>query len=207
LRRDGFQRNAVSKGLGFDDFFTKKPDNRRQSFGTGQGNAIGRILERCKPRDLRLTKSNEKFREEGIEFVEGYEDIDLHALNELFVQVKFPRREPSRLRMALKNSYSVLWIRYTKPSNRFVKQGQLLGFARVISDGVFYASIWDVAVVPSWQRIGLGRGLMERLLQKLVDDGIPLITLYAERDVVGLYEKLGFKSDQRGMTGMAYALR
>lgn len=109
--------------------------------------------------------------------------------------------------MALENTYFVLWIRYTKPSSRFAKQGQLLGFARVISDGVFYASIWDVAVVPSWQRIGLGRGLIERLLQKLTADGIPLITLYAERDVVGLYEKLGFKSDPRGITGMAYALK
>ena len=46
-----------------------------------------RILEQCKPRDLALTKSDEQFREDGIEFVEGYKDIDLHALNELFVQV------------------------------------------------------------------------------------------------------------------------
>ena len=122
------------------------------------------------------------------------------------MQVRFPRREPLRLRMALENTYHVLWIRYTKPSTRFAKEGQILGFARVISDGVFYASIWDVAVLPSWQRSGLGRALMERILTKLTRDRIPVITLYAEREVVGLYEKLGFKTDPSGMTGMAYSL-
>ena len=122
------------------------------------------------------------------------------------IQVHFPRREPSRLLTALENSYLVLWIRYNKPSTRFVKQGQIVGFARVISDGVFYSSIWDVAVLPSWQRNGLGRALMERLLLKLTTERIPVISLYAEREVVGLYQKLGFLSDPEGMHGMAYSI-
>lgn len=82
-----------------------------------------------------------------------------------------------------------------------------MGFARVLSDGEFYASIWDVAVFPSWQKMGLGRALIERLLVRLVEDKIPIITLYAEREVIGLYEKLGFKKDPKGVTGMAYALK
>lgn len=44
-------------------------------------------------------------------------------------------------------------------------------------------TIWDVAVNPAWQRLGLGRALMERLTAKLVEDGIPTITLYAEPQV------------------------
>lgn len=106
----------------------------------------------------------------------------------------------------MKNSYYVLWVRYVKPTSRFAKQGQLLGFARVISDGLFYATIWDVCVFPAWQRIGLGRGLMERVLEKLVADNIPTIALYAERHVVALYEKLGFQCDADGIKGMAFGI-
>jgi ribosomal protein S18 acetylase RimI-like enzyme len=51
------------------------------------------------------------------------------------------------------------------------------------SDGVFTATIWDVAVAPAWQRVGLGRAMMERLTRGLVEDGIPNITLYAEPQV------------------------
>ncbi len=45
---------------------------------------------------------------------------------------------------------------------------------------------------PAWQRSGLGRGVLERLTAGLVADGIPYITLFAEPNVIGLYEKLGF---------------
>ena len=50
---------------------------------------------------------------------------------------------------------------------------------------------------PAWQRVGLGRALMERLLGGLIDAGIPAITLYADPKVVTLYEKLGFARDPK----------
>ncbi len=33
--------------------------------------------------------------------------------------------------------------------------------------------------------------MMERLISRLVEEGIPTISLYAEPNVLGLYEKLG----------------
>lgn len=87
---------------------------------------------------------------------------------------------------------------------RFAKLGQLLAFARATSDGSLAATIWDVAVLPAWQRNGLGRGMMERLVGSLVDDGIPTITLYAEPTVVRMYEKLGFQKDPDGVRGIAF---
>ncbi len=44
---------------------------------------------------------------------------------------------------------------------------------------------------PSWQRAGLGRAAVERLISILAEEDISIITLYAEPKVVGLYEKLG----------------
>ncbi len=61
--------------------------------------------------------------------------------------------------------------------SRLARMGQMVGFARATSDGVLSATIWDVAILPAWQRSGLGRALMERLTARLVQDDIPTITL------------------------------
>ncbi|GLC68926.1 hypothetical protein PLESTF_000759700 [Pleodorina starrii] len=142
----------------------------------------------------------------GVQFVEGREGILITELNELFEKVGFPRRDPDRLRVALENTYHIIWVRAAKQS-RLARQGQLIGFARATSDGVLSATVWDVAVNPAWQRSGLGRALMERLTKKLVEDGIPTITLYAEPQVVSLYEKLGYVRDPDGIRGMAFQRR
>uniref|UniRef100_A0A383W9I4 N-acetyltransferase domain-containing protein n=1 Tax=Tetradesmus obliquus TaxID=3088 RepID=A0A383W9I4_TETOB len=150
-----------------------------------------------------ISKPDAEFLALGLEFVETRDGIKITELNELFEKVGFPRRDPDRLRVALDNTHRLIWIRSLKQS-RVARLGQLLGFARATSDGVFSATIWDVAVSPAWQRSGLGKGMIERLTQQLVQDGISTITLYAEPQVVGLYKKLGFVDDPEGIRGMAF---
>lgn len=150
-----------------------------------------------------LTKQDEVFEAAGCQFVWGMEGLTVEDLNALFRNVGFPQRDPTRLQLALDNSHSVLWIRSVKRS-RWAKQGQLLGFARATSDGALSATIWDVAVNPAWQRSGLGRGLVERLTAKLVNEEITIISLYAEPNVVDLYNRLGFVASPEGIKGMAF---
>ena len=59
-------------------------------------------------------------------------------------------------------------------------------------------------VLPQWQRNGLGRGAVERLTASLVGKGITTITLYAEPNVIGMYEKLGFVKDPEQIKGMSF---
>lgn len=115
----------------------------------------------------------------------------------------FPRRDPVKLKKALENTFAIVWVRAVKQS-RLARLGQMVGFARATSDGVLSATIWDVAVLPAWQRSGLGRAMMERLTGQLVANGIPTITLYAEPNVIQMYEKLGFIKDPEGIRGMAF---
>lgn len=61
------------------------------------------------------------------------------------LQVGFPVRDPEKLAIALEHSSVVLWIRCSKGS-RWARMGQMLGFARAITDGALSATIWDVAV-------------------------------------------------------------
>lgn len=81
-----------------------------------------------------ITKSDEDFAEEGLEFVWGLNGIVLDELNDLFQRVGFPRRDLSRLGIALENTYAMIWVRAARKS-RLAKEGQLLGFARQVVFG------------------------------------------------------------------------
>ena len=109
------------------------------------------------------------------------------------MQVGFPRRDPEKLLLALQCTHTTIWLRCNR-SSRWAKEGQLLGFARADSDSALTATIWDVAVHPAWRRMGLGRALVERVVHSLLTKDVDVITLYAEPNVVLLYEKLGFVS-------------
>ena len=151
-----------------------------------------------------ISKSDTDFLEDnGVEFVWGTAELGIDELNDLFEKVGFPRRDPGRLASALANTHRSIWVRAVRKS-RLAKEGQLIGFGRATSDGALSATIWDVAVSPVWQRGGIGRGLVERLTASLVDEGIPVVTLYAEPGVVGLYEKLGFVKDPLAVKGLAF---
>jgi aralkylamine N-acetyltransferase len=113
------------------------------------------------------------------------------------VQVNFPRRDETKLRIALEKTHTTRWA----------QKGQILGFARATSDANLTATIWDVSVHPAWQRQGAGRGLVERLVASLCSQGVSLICLYAEPHVVLLYERLGFQKDVKRMKGMGFATR
>lgn len=68
---------------------------------------------------------------------------------------------------------------------------RLIGFARVVSDGHFRAFIEDVVVHPSYQRMGIGRVLLTKLIEALPH--IETITLFCEPDLVPFYTQQGFQ--------------
>lgn len=127
-------------------------------------------------------------------------DIDLDQLNSLFVKVGFPRRLKGKLERALQHTSSLRWLEEEK-------SGKVIAFARATGDDVFNAIIWDVVVDPSYQGIGLGKAVMERLMVDLVRKGITNIGLYAEPNVVGFYKPLGYIADPDGIRAMAYSRR
>ncbi|KAL0910255.1 hypothetical protein M5K25_021218 [Dendrobium thyrsiflorum] len=129
--------------------------------------------------------------------------LDLEALNAVFARVGFPRREASRLRVALEHTDALVWLE----ENGDGGEGVPVAFARATGDGVFNAVVWDVVVDPALQGTGLGKAVMERLLGDLRDRGIVNIALYAEPKVVGFYRMLGFAADPDGIKGMVYSRR
>jgi GNAT superfamily N-acetyltransferase len=69
-------------------------------------------------------------------------------------------------------------------------EGALVGFARVLSDGVATAYLADVFVLAEHR----GRGLAQQLLHELIDNGPGAVFRWMlhTADAHGLYDKLGF---------------
>jgi GNAT superfamily N-acetyltransferase len=71
--------------------------------------------------------------------------------------------------------------------------GAQLGFARVISDFATIAYIGDVFILESHRGLGLGKWLMECIMQHLALQNLRRWIL-TTRDAHGLYAEFGFKS-------------
>lgn len=70
--------------------------------------------------------------------------------------------------------------------------GQIIGFARAVSDGVYDAGIYDVMVLPQYQTCGIGNELMLRLLRELKKTDFIKIFLFSARGKEKWYGKFGF---------------
>jgi len=70
------------------------------------------------------------------------------------------------------------------------REGRLVGTARAISDGVISSAIYDVVVDPDWQGQGIGRQIMEFLLERLPQNSVMLVSVLQHQE---FYRKLGFK--------------
>lgn len=148
--------------------------------------------------DYPLSISDEALESRGFILRRTAEGLNLEALNKVFVAVGFPRRDPEKIRVALEHTDSMVWVEQRKSQ-------KAVAFARATGDGVFNAIIWDVVVDPSFQGIGLGKAVVERLIEDLVGRGISNIALYSEPRVLGFYRPLGFVSDPDGIRGMVYS--
>lgn len=72
-------------------------------------------------------------------------------------------------------------------------EGKQIGFARVISDYATYAYIGDVFVLDEYRGQGLGKWLMQCVMQHPLLQGLRRWSLVT-RDGHGLYEHFGFRS-------------
>jgi len=80
--------------------------------------------------------------------------------------------------------------------------GEAVGMARVVGDGVNYFMVQDVVVLPDHQGRGIGRALLARVLD-LIARRAPapaFVTLFATAEGSALYRAAGFEVGD--MTGM-----
>ncbi len=114
--------------------------------------------------------------------------VDWAELASVFERAPLGIREPEKLCRAFANSYRIC----------FAYDGQaLIGAARMISDGEYCASIYDVVVLPEFQGQGIGTQMITALLVNLDVGSIILVSVPGMEE---FYRKNGF---ERLKTGMA----
>lgn len=115
-------------------------------------------------------------------------DIDWHELALVYERAPLGARDPDQLRRAYEKSYRVCFA-YDGP--------RLVGAGRVLSDGEYYAAVYDLVVLPEYQ----GQGIGSRIMASLMEDLPPgPVLLFAVPGKERFYERLGF---QRMKTAMA----
>lgn len=156
------------------------------------------VSAQASPPNSSYSVSDKDLQSRGFVLHRTVSDLNLDHLNSVFAAVGFPKRDPDKIRIALENTDALLWIQYGKTQRP-------VAFARATGDGVFNAIIWDVVVDPSFQGLGLGKAVIERIIEDLLRKGISNIALYSEPRVLGFYRPLGFVADPDGIRGMVYS--
>lgn len=89
------------------------------------------------------------------------------------------------------------------------KDGELVGFGRVIGDGCFTFYIHDVIVHPDHQRKGIGKAVMDRIMSYIDSVGRDdsYVGLGAARGAIRFYEPYGFKARPPDAPGMQLWLK
>ena len=113
--------------------------------------------------------------------------FDLIELEQLLEAVGWSRRPARRVRKALSNSLLKVGLWRHDP-----RVPRLVGFARCTGDGVFEATVWDVAVHPLYQGNGLGKQMMIYILEALHQMGTERVSLFADPGVVNFYQRQGW---------------
>ena len=122
-----------------------------------------------------------------------YKELDLIELDQLLQTVGWSRRPVRRVKKALE--YSILVVGLWRHDKKFPR---LVGFARCTGDGIVEATVWDVAVNPVYQGLGLGKEIMKYVLKELKNIGIYKVTLFADAEVVSFYKRQGWTLEPRG---------
>jgi ribosomal protein S18 acetylase RimI-like enzyme len=113
--------------------------------------------------------------------------VDWKKVTETLKRVGMSYSDPDFHRRAFENSHTTVFVYYG---------GQMVGFGRAISDGVCQGAIYDVAVVPEFQKKGFGKAILKNILARLAHCNI---ILYASPGKEGFYKTLGMRKMKTGM--------
>jgi GNAT superfamily N-acetyltransferase len=100
-------------------------------------------------------------------------------------------REPSAINELISNSGVAIGI-LSKETN------ELVGFARVITDTLYRAFIFDVITKKSYRNNGIGSFLLKAILEHPKVAKVERIELYCPDRLVPYYEKFNFTTEVNG---------
>jgi aralkylamine N-acetyltransferase len=117
----------------------------------------------------------------------GTAGIDFRDVAGLVEAVGWGVRDPAQLERG-----------FAKSSTAFAFDGEtLVGMGRCIADGEYYATIWDMIIKPEYQGKGIGRQIMDKLMEGL--EKMEFIALTSTPGNEPFYKKFGFRPQKTAM--------
>lgn len=124
-----------------------------------------------------------------LEWVYSLENTDWQELSELYRVAPLGDKKPADLQTSFSNSRYICLV---------FDAGTLVAAGRALADGVDCSYICDVAVLPDYQGLGIGKAIVGKLIE--FSRGHRKIILYASAGNEAFYRRLGFR---RMSTAMA----
>jgi len=127
-----------------------------------------------------------------IEYKTGISCIDWTMLTELYGKVGLVAgRGKSGDTVAIRQAFQASGKVVTAWQNR-----ELVGVGRMLTDGVCYASIFDVGILPAYQKQGIGKGIMVELMKGHEQLCLHLTSTFGNEK---FYSRLGFRPHKTAM--------
>ena len=114
-------------------------------------------------------------------------NVDWNRLREVLKEAGMGYHDAEVHKKAFENSYSTVFI---------YDDNELIGLGRAISDGVYQAAIYDIAVLPSYQGHGIGKIIINNILESIPQCNA---ILYASPGKEAFYNKFNFRKMKTGM--------
>lgn len=115
------------------------------------------------------------------------EDVNWQEVSDVLKRSGLSDYPASKQEIIFKNSYAVVFV---------YDDEKIIGVARALSDGVCQAAVYNVALDDEYQGSGIGRKMIETLLEQVKGQNV---ILYTHPRTVALYEKFGFRRSKTAM--------
>lgn len=125
----------------------------------------------------------------------GTKDINWQTVVELLKETGMGYRAADVHRRAFENSHTVVFV---------FDNDLLVGFGRAISDGEYQAALYDIAVSPDYQGLGIGKIIVQNIINHIPNCNF---ILYASPGKEKFYEREGFKKMKTGMARFVNEVR
>ncbi len=118
----------------------------------------------------------------NLEWLYSQNNIDWNELSQLYEIAPLGDKKPEELEKAFSNSRYKCFV---------FDSGKLVGVGRALTDGIDCSYICDVAILPDYQGLGIGKDIVAKLIE--LSNGHRKIILYSEPGKESFYKTLGFK--------------
>lgn len=115
------------------------------------------------------------------------EGINWKEVSDVLQRSGLSDRSPMEQEIIFTNSYAVVFV---------YDRERIVGVGRALSDGICQAAIYNIALDEEYQGYGIGRKLIQLLLDQVRGQNV---ILYTHPRTVALYEKIGFRRSKTAM--------